>query len=502
MRVLRTIAISTALAAAAAIPGTLPAAAGGPTTEHFPACAPIPATPSLQECLDAVQTGSTIIIDTDDAADQLVFIQRPLTLTAAPGTRRPVGTVVITDNLASFTFDVTLRGLTVRRSLGINLFEIAGSSVLLDDLVIGKVTDPLGGLDIEVTKPSSVTVRNTTVHGKAGDQRPAMAYVTEDVPGEASFRVEGSRVDLRGTADGGAGIQLAMEGSGTVHVDIANTAIRDVASCDCGAAAGIAVLARGTVDADVDIVGVTIDGSRSTGIEQRNSLSGAGHLALRVFDTVISHTRLASISLDRGDPGTMTYQGGWNARFRTDSPDLDGFKAGPGGLVADPRYLDRAAGNLRLRSDSPLIDAGFVCTPAGVVGADADGRWRVAGRSADIGAYEHRGGAITGVVRIGDGTGQTILGTEGKDIVCGMGGPDALSGFAGNDWVDGGKGPDLVVGGPGGDRLFGGPDADRLCGQDDVKGNDRLDGGPARDSGRADPGDVRVSVEATGGCAL
>ena len=77
MRVLRTIAISTALAAAAAIPGTLPAAAGGPTTEHFPACAPIPATPSLQECLDAVQTGSTSIIDTDDAADQLVFIQRP-----------------------------------------------------------------------------------------------------------------------------------------------------------------------------------------------------------------------------------------------------------------------------------------------------------------------------------------------------------------------------------------------------------------------------------------
>jgi hypothetical protein len=58
----------------------------------------------------------------------------------------------------------------------------------------------------------------------------------------------------------------------------------------------------------------------------------------------------------------------------------------------------------------------------------------------------------------------------------------------------------VLFGGPGGDRLAGGKDADLLCGKDGVKGNDRLDGGPASDRGSADPKDTKVSIEAADSC--
>jgi len=59
---------------------------------------------------------------------------------------------------------------------------------------------------------------------------------------------------------------------------------------------------------------------------------------------------------------------------------------GPGNIEADPRFLNAAAGDFRLRPDSPCINAGFNAWARGET--DLDGRPRIVGRTVDMGAYE------------------------------------------------------------------------------------------------------------------
>jgi hypothetical protein len=59
---------------------------------------------------------------------------------------------------------------------------------------------------------------------------------------------------------------------------------------------------------------------------------------------------------------------------------------GPGNTSSDPLFMDRAAGNLRLQSNSPCIDIGL--NAAVTATADLDGRPRIAQSVVDMGAYE------------------------------------------------------------------------------------------------------------------
>jgi Ca2+-binding RTX toxin-like protein len=72
---------------------------------------------------------------------------------------------------------------------------------------------------------------------------------------------------------------------------------------------------------------------------------------------------------------------------------------------------------------------------------------------------------------IGGPRGETLTGTEGRDLVIGHRGNDVLAGLGGNDRLRGGGGDDTVDGGAGDDRLGGGRGADSLAGGE---GDDRL----------------------------
>jgi len=80
----------------------------------------------------------------------------------------------------------------------------------------------------------------------------------------------------------------------------------------------------------------------------------------------------AHVALYDNDIGT--YQG---------TPDSE-----TGGVSIDPRFVDAANGNYRLRADSPLIDEGIGDPYGGVGTYDAGGRERIVFAAVDIGAYE------------------------------------------------------------------------------------------------------------------
>ena len=66
---------------------------------------------------------------------------------------------------------------------------------------------------------------------------------------------------------------------------------------------------------------------------------------------------------------------------------------GMGNITNEPLFVDRAAGNLRLSSDSPCIDAGiYQDWMSGSV--DLDGEPRIMGGVVDMGAYEYKTGSV------------------------------------------------------------------------------------------------------------
>jgi Ca2+-binding RTX toxin-like protein len=111
----------------------------------------------------------------------------------------------------------------------------------------------------------------------------------------------------------------------------------------------------------------------------------------------------------------------------------------------------------------------------------------------------------------GGDEGDTLNGGDGNDRLDGGAGADRLSGNAGNDQIVGGVGADHLYGNGGNDYLDGGSSADHLdggrdrdtllgqIGNDSFTANDRavdqLNGGTGKDTARADPTDLLISIE-------
>jgi Ca2+-binding RTX toxin-like protein len=473
-----------------------PVSAGGPVTVQYPSSeCPDTGDDGLQQCIDSLEAGSTVVL-ASEILDEAVEITKDLTLRAVDRSLQPRLTKLSIRTADTDPLRVTVQDTRFTDYARVSLSQGTGHDVRLRRLEIGK-GDGSRGVEITTQVPASVTVEGSYIGSDEDDQDNALFMFAEDPDGPVIFRAIGNRISLRGHPDSASGVYLALEGDGSVRADILNNTIWDVGRCNCGAAAGISVLPNGPMTVDVNIVGNTIERAFTSAVSQR---AGTGAMRLDVFNNIFSHISGPAVRLDRGTPDILDFRAGYNDYYASGANLLDGQSAGPGNRRDNPGFVDRAAGNFKLRASSPLIDKGLVCSPGGIANLDAAGRGRLAGSRVDMGAFERGAGTPTGVARVGSGGGNTLDGTSGDDILCGYGGDDTLRGKGGRDYLDGGSDDDRLTGGSGPDRSYGGSGRDTICSNDGVRGNDRADGGSGTDKGRTDSGDTKVSIEGSAAC--
>jgi Ca2+-binding RTX toxin-like protein len=451
---------------------------------------------TIQACVDAASGGDTIYVYANDAGSTLSVL-KSVSVKSGDGVHHTVNSFAFSDNATPVI--ATVAGLSVNTKMLVYFDSTTGSSVIVRNMIAHGLSGSAALIDVDLETSATVTLENNlfTAVPNSGDGIDVLARPNG---GNITFRATGNTVNLHGNPNSGVGIQLSMYSSGTVRMDVYNNSIWDVARSLSGAASGIAILPSDTVHADVNVVGNTVELSATEGIQQRNDLSSGGQLALDLFNNTFSHASVRGIDLSAGLAGTMVFRGGLDNTFGSPNGNsYDGLAKGPGNLAVDPKFVDRASGNLRLTSGSPLINKGQVCSPGGVADPDAANRHRLSGSSVDIGAFERGGPVINGLVMLGTDGADIQNGTLGADILCGYGGTDTQNGSGGNDFMDGGDAADYLIGGNGADRMLGGLGNDTLC-ANDGKNIDFLNGGKGDDGFKADSGDVKKSVEHAAPC--
>ncbi len=459
---------------------------------------------TLQDCIDSLDPSSTLILTSQILPDtsMSIGITKSLTLKGANQTLLPeLSDITIDDGGDGSSIVVTVKDVVVKYLFQVRLTHGSDHQITVRRVQVGKGSTNTRGMFVWTKVPASIDIANSYIRS-TDNQGADLDFDVDHPNGDVNLRAIGNRVTSTGNPEGGAGIELYMEGSGNVRADLDNNVIRDVAQCRCGAAAGIAILPHDQIQADVNIVGNTIEKSVTNGIQQRNDLTAGGHLSLDIFNNVLSHHPNGAVSLDAGTPGTVTVRAGYNDYYGNGSSGWDGFSRGTHNLAKDPKFVSRSYGDLHLRSSSPLIDAGVTCSPGGVANLDAAHNGRRHGRTVDIGAYERGAGAPTGQVYLGTSGPDSFYGTSGADILCGYGGNDLLQGNGGSDYIDGGSGDDQLYGGSGSDWLFGRSGNDKLCTNDGVARNDHAYGSTGSDRGRFNTGDVHTSVEHASSCVV
>ncbi len=454
---------------------------------------------TLQHCIDDATNGDLIQVDTDTPIPGSVTISKSISLNSAPGFHATIlGGAQIT--ATSGTLAVYLHDLSFDGGVQVTLTGGADHYVTLDHLTVTNGTTPGAGLSVYTSVPSTVDLTSSSFH-LANGPTTQVVFETGNDTGTARFDAIGNKLDGHGNATSSGGIQLILDGPGAARADILDNSIWDVGGCGCVGGAGVYYRVNDPATDDINVVGNTFDRA-VYGVYVQTETNDGGTYGLDLFDNIISHTTDQGISIGFFTHASdFTLRSGDNDFSALGLPnDYGQYSGSSSDLTPAPAYVSGSTGNLALKSTSPLIDRGVVCSPGGVATVDAAGNSRLAGPTVDIGAYEHGAVAPNGMVFIGTNAADTSLGTNGRDILCGYGGADILEGNGGNDYIDGGSGSDVLIGGSGADRIFGRGGNDDVCSMDGVHGNDAVDGGPGSDGYRIDSGDTRTNVEHKTAC--
>lgn len=460
-----------------------------------------PCNTTLQACVTNAASGDTVLVAQNGSiAEQANIVNKSLTLTAQTGfTPTLLGASIQNSGGSGLpVVNISVSDIDFAHSVLISLSTGAGHTITLDHIsAVSSGADP--GVYGTIYVTSTVNVLHSTF--SMGGFYPGIELTSPVAIGQdLTYNVIGNTVSGHGETDATTGIYLNATDAGSLTVNAYNNAIWDVGhGASTSTSGGFFLGARDSGNADFNVVGNTVNRA-SDGIKVNDEQGAPNHLALDIFDNIVAGTTESAVDITADEPATLVVRGGHNDFSSNGQPNHTlGHSLGTNLTVA-PKFVDPGTGNLALKPSSPLIDKGLACTPGGVAGPDAAGKDRLAGATVDIGAYEFNAGA-PGIVAVGGSGPDTFIGGPHPDILCGYGGADTLYGTNAADFLVGGKGNDRLYGGPGKDRLIGEAGNDLLC-ADDGAGGDRFDGGKGTDSYRADPGDVRVSVERLGNCHI
>jgi len=482
--------------------------ASGATTRQSPGSAPCDTT--LQACIDGADPGDRIEIVTNTPIHESLDVEKSVTVTAGAGFHPIVGggSSVLEQEVRDgdgTSVSVTFSKISfLKAQISVVFTQHTGNRFAL---LNSKVTHALPnnnetGVDVDIRVGGAIA-RVVGNFLKTTGQTVNVDTAMPNPGDHASVLVAGNTATTSDFSNSYHGITMSLGGTGTADVDVFSNVFHHLMGCSCGGTTVASLTVFDSVEANVNLVGNTIDhaGPDSTGIEI-DAPSGTSRANVTVFDNVVSATPQAGILLPAATP-RLNVLNGFNDFFGGGAPpDFGGYPMGAMTLSVNPQYVRPSAGNYHLRVGSPLRDAGQTCNPGGLSRADAARRFRVAGRNVDIGAFEIDAGPVPpGVNLFGTAESETLNGTAGADVICGMLGADTVRGLGGGDRLFGGRGGDDLIGGPGEDWLTGGPGFDDLLGGTgrdhldglDHAGVDDLDGGRSDDICLRDSGDTVTS---------
>jgi hypothetical protein len=227
--------------------------------------------------------------------------------------------------------DVVVRRTTFRDNSLADVLIAFDSTTLVEDSAF----ENIGYADaIEGVFTGSLTARRNRIDGTADDGI--------DVNGTALTTIEDNTI--LNAAD--KGISL---GEGTVATAAGNV----IAHCGIGIAVKLQAGISGSRNTLVDL---------ATGLQLEEAGSGAGGGGIDLVDTILSGVSGSLVLMDDLSSLSLRYC-------------LTGEAApwpGDGNIAGDPRFVDPASDNYRLRSDSPCIDAGDPASPPDPDGTRAD----------------------------------------------------------------------------------------------------------------------------------
>ena len=162
---------------------------------------------------------------------------------------------------------------------------------------------------------------------------------------------------------------IHLDGSAPIHSRIENNLIYE------NAGAGLQSDAKHE-EADLFVANNTVAGNGEGGVVFNRSAL----LVHLINNIVVENEGFGLVAEASNDPQAWN-----NDLWHNASGDYDGCEIGVDDISTDPLFLDPGAGNFRLPSRSPCIDAG---TSVGAPATDLDGVSRPQGQGVDIGAYE------------------------------------------------------------------------------------------------------------------
>lgn len=178
----------------------------------------------------------------------------------------------------------------------------------------------------------------------------------------------------------GAALLASAFAPGVVDLRVSNNVVT-------GVGVGFALNPQsGTPPATVtgSFVGNTVDGTVDDAILVAGQ--AGSHVDLAIADNLLTHT--GRFGLEVSSIGTADLDEHHDGFFANPLGDVSApFAAGPGARHADPLYVDRAGGDLRLQGASPMLDAGDDGAAADSA-YDAAGADRKVGPRVDLGGYE------------------------------------------------------------------------------------------------------------------